>query len=136
MPNLENARRKIESFMTDECAILRDVEDVYDDIIDEDTGLIVDPDENESVVYSGGCLIIPAGIGQNEGAQGQPVELMGLRTYRGFIPREILNVEVHDILVVTSSERDEDLVNRRFTVRGVKASTFAIFRQLDLEGEK
>lgn len=136
MPNLEPARKKIESFMTDECVILRDVEEVYDDIIDEDTGLLVDPDTNENVVYSGGALIIPAGIGQNEGAQGQPVELMGLRTYRGFVPREVLNIEVHDVLVVLASDRDEDLVNRKFTVRGIKASTFAIARQLDLESEK
>lgn len=136
MPNLEQARKKIESFMTDECIIGRDIEGTLDDVIDENTGEIVPPVNDENVMYSGVCLITPAGIGQNEGAQGQPVELPGLRTYRGFVPLEVMNIEVHDVLLVTTSMRDEDLVGRKFIVRGIKASTFAIFRELTLEGAK
>jgi hypothetical protein len=122
--------------MTDNCIIGRDIEGVLDDVIDEVTGEITPPPDDETVIYTGGCLIIPAGIGQNEGAQGQPVELPGLRTYRGFIPREVLDIEVHDTLLITTSLRDPDLVGRKFTVRGIKASTFAIFRELTLEGFK
>jgi hypothetical protein len=136
VPNLERARKKIESFMTDNCTITRDVEGVYDDALDEFTGTlgIIDPDS--VTIWSGGALVLSAGIGRNEGAQGQPVELLPKRTYRCYIPRSVTTVAVHDVLVVTSSLRDPDLVGRSFIVRGVYAETFAIARELDLEGEK
>lgn len=122
--------------MTDECVIGRDIEGQLDDVIDEETGEIVPPPNDESVIYTGQCMVTPAGIGQNEGAQGQPVELPGLRTYRGLIPVEVTDVAVHDVLLVTVCDRDADLVGRKFIVRGVKASTFSVARELTLEGEK
>jgi hypothetical protein len=136
MPNLERARKKIESFMTDACTISRDVQGVYDDTLDEYTGEITSPPDDTDVIYVGNALILPAGIGRNEGAQGQPVELLGKRTYRCYIPLSVTTITVHDVLLVRSCMRDPGLVGRSFIVRGTYAATFAIARELDLEGEK
>lgn len=136
MPNLERARLRVESFMTDTCVITRDAQEVYDDIIDENTGLITKPSPDATTLYDGPCLLISAGIGQAEGAQGGAIELLGQRTYRGYLPLSLLGIEAHDILTVTDCLRDPELIGRRFIIRGVYAETFAIFRLLDLEGDR
>jgi hypothetical protein len=122
--------------MTDACVITRSTPAPQPEALNELTGAITAPPDVIQTIYTGGVLILSAGIGRNEGAQGQPVELVGKRTYRCYIPRSVTTVEVHDVLVVRTSLRDPDLVGRSFIVRGIYAETFSIARELDLEGEK
>lgn len=136
MPNFERPRKKIESFMLDQVVVTRDPSAVYDDVLDENTGVLTPPSPDTTDVYTGKALIISTGIGQAEGVEGRPVELQGLRSYRAFFPVAVENLRVNDRVHVTLAYRDPQIDQVDFRIIGVHVETVGIYREVDMEADR
>jgi hypothetical protein len=119
--------------MCDTCTIYFDLEGTGDDDLDPDTGQLDPPVDDSNAIYSGRCLIVPTGIGTQEGAEGAPTRVPGLRTVKAYIPKNAPEVPVHSVLVVSHSVRDPYLAGRPMRVLGVEYSSFAVARTLQIE---
>lgn len=136
MVNFERPRIKIERFMLDQVVVTRDVSAVYDDVLNETTGVLTPPSPDSVSVYEGKALILSTGIGQAEGAEGRPVELQGIRAYRGIFPVAVTDLEVNDIVKVTLAYRDPLIDQKSFRITGVHTETVGILREVDMEADR
>lgn len=121
----------IEGFMIDECLISRDEQGVYDDVLDEETGELVQPDPDVVEVYSGACLLKPMGTKDQAYDTGdQPVYRKG---YNVLLPKEVDDVRLGDVLTMTTSVRDPALEGYSFRVFEVRVSTHSVYRHIRVE---
>ena len=130
--DLSRARAKIESLMEDTCVITRFDDSTNDDVIDEDTGLITQHADTPQTIYTGKCFFAPTGIGSVANAEGQPEQNPGYRTLTAYIPLDAPEVLENDLFTITLSQRDSQVVGRKMVVVGIRHTTFAIGRQLEL----
>lgn len=123
------ARTAAELLMEDTCAITRDPQFVADSTLDTATGsLTTGP---TSTIYAGACTVTPVTRQQAETDEGG-APLLRL-DYRASIPVDAPEVAVGDVLTVTASVRDAQLVGQRFVVRATPVSTNAYQRPLLVE---
>ncbi len=130
-PDLSSARAAVEALMDDTCLITRDVEQFSDDVLDPVTGVLVPPAPDTINIYSGRCKVSPEGVQPSERREGG-VDVYA-RTYRGAIPWGSPMPQVGDLMSITSSYRDPELVGKVFRVKSVAVSTFLVSRRLELE---
>lgn len=127
VPNLSGARIAIESLMID--AVTITVESEPTDTIDEATGTVVQTDPVQ--VYSGKAKVKRNRAPPTDQKEG------GAQTYVTRVtvglPHTAPDIEVGSIVEVTSSVRDTTLPGRKYVVKEVPGSTFAIQRTLECE---
>jgi hypothetical protein len=123
MPDLTAAVRAVEALMTDTVTVTRDAQGAGDDVLDETTGLLVRPDGDSAVVYTGPWLVTPA---DSSGGRGGSAALLGAlatsapdstATYRGLLPLTAPALRPGDVLTATAVRSDALLAGRRFRVR-------------------
>lgn len=116
--------------MDDTCTITQDSLGAFDDVLDEETGRLVQPSSDSSVVYDGKCLV---GLDVVDGG----IDVEGGREYSGQKYRASLpwnaDIPVGSVLEVTSSRRDPQLVGMKFNVKAVSYKTMLVSRRLALE---
>lgn len=133
-PDLSRATERVLSLMDDTVTVHRDRPGVYDDELDETTGELI-PAEAGSAVWSGPALITPRT--DNDGTpEPDPNGLYDSGSsprYRALIPLTSPQVEAGDVLTVTSSRRDPQLVGERFRIDAAgQVSTYTVARSVGL----
>lgn len=117
MLDLSAAVQAVERLMSDTVVVTRDAQGPGDDVLDESTGLLVRPDGDSTVVYTGPWLVTPtAGAPAIVGALATTVPET-TATYRALLPLTAPELQPGDVLTATSVLRDPQLVGRRFQVR-------------------
>lgn len=121
-------RSAADARMVDTCTVTRGG---GDDTLNPTTGAYTTPDD--TILYTGQCEVqISDGLNtQTSDAGGQ---LVTQRRVTVKVPISVTDVEVDDIVTVTSSALDADLVGQTFRVVGTFAKTFATARRLQVEG--
>ncbi len=135
-PNLATARRAVERLMDDTCVVTRDADGTLDADFEEATGRLL-PQAPETL-YVGPCKVKSEGLlSGTHGAQ-EGGGTINPRIYTGAIPLDIDGVatpvfQVGDLLTITSSRRDPELVGRAFRVGETRYGTFSVSRKFVLE---
>lgn len=130
-PDLSSAVEAVEALMDDTCTISHDPEGELDDMLDVDSGLLVQPFGTPGLVYSGRCKVSASHTQMKYSEEaGRAVRI---QAYSGSIPVGSPMPAEGDILKVTSSRRDPELVDQDFRVVDVIASSWAVQRKFGLE---
>lgn len=130
-PDLSVARVMVEALMDDTCTITRDPEQFSDDVLDTVTGRLVPPNPDTISIYEGRCKVSPQRTQSSERQEGG-VDVYA-RKYNGSIPWNSPMPVIGDLLLITSSYRDPQLVGKVFRVQSVEVSTFLVSRKMQLE---
>lgn len=127
---LDGIRIDAEQLFEDACTIVRPVERAT---FDRETEVKVGNDDDDAV-YSGRCSIYPIESRRDrfdEFGQG----LIFTRQYRVVLPWTVADVQIRDIVTVTTSA-DPQLVNRPMEVRDVFVSTNTGYRRLTVHDSR
>lgn len=126
--NLDPARTAAESTMLDTCTVTRDGPGRRDDTFDEETLTYTAPTGDATTVYTGKCTcaaIANRGDGSSsQGGQDIYGDLWQIKIPATAAP------QVGDIVTVTASAFDDELVGQEFTVVSVRGGTRAVTRTL------
>jgi hypothetical protein len=116
-------RAAAERLMVDACTIRRR------------TGETTDDDGNVTptfgLVYSGKCRMQQPTATAQEEDSGEASLLMV--RFELQVPMSVTGVQADDVVKVTASVYDPDLVDREFVVRGLAHKTHAVMRRLQVE---
>ncbi|MEV4521471.1 DUF6093 family protein [Micromonospora tulbaghiae] len=121
---LARGRAAAEALMTDECVIRRDGGTTYD----PETGY---PTESTSQVYAGKCRVQQQSASAGAREVGEAAVL--LLRLEVQVPMSVVGVQADDVVEVTASRHDVELVGRRFRVRDLFHKTHATSRRLGVE---
>lgn len=127
--NLSGAQRVIEDLMLDECEITRDTEGAGDDIWNAATGTYTPPPADIEYIYSGPCMISNRGGGSDQEQGGQ---YLRESPYMVTLPLDAPTLVKKDLLVVTLSHRDPDLLDKEFSIDEPLYSTYAVSRRASM----
>lgn len=132
---LEFARVEVESLMTDACRITRPIDGVRDDVLDPTTLQLVPPVPDVVEVYAGPCGV-SARNPSGQSSQGL-VQEAGDREWSA---RYTLKTPVSaplplpgDMVTVTASVRDSEMVGWEFRVIATTGGTFKLSRKTEME---
>lgn len=129
--NLSGAKRVIESLMEgDECIITRDTEGTGDDVWSSATGTYAPPPNDTTTIYSGKCIVSNSGSGSTAEYGG---EYFVETTYWLTVPLEADELRSEDIVTVTASLRDPELIDKIFLIKEPLFTTFAVSRRVRME---
>lgn len=121
----------IANFMIDECEIRRDPEGVYDEVLDTSTGLLISPEPDTTLVFSGQCLIKPMGTkDQSYDLGGQPSYRKG---YNVLLPKTLEDVRIGDTITMVTVQHDEKLEGMTFRIFETRVSTHTPYRHIRVE---
>jgi hypothetical protein len=109
--------------MVDACTIARAGREP---VTDPDTGVVTYP--TGPAFYTGPCLVQLPDVQESDVQAGER-EWTQQRA-RIDVPMSVTGVRVDDVVTVTRSELDPDLVGRRYVVAGLMHKTFATARRL------
>lgn len=117
-------RSAIEALMVDACTITR----VTDTTTDLQTAAVT---ATADTIYSGKCRI------QQQGHIARPVTVGGSYEFQSAfelqVPMSAIGILVNDIVTVTASVLDQDLVGRSYWVKEPAAKTHATSRRFGIE---
>lgn len=118
-------RAAAEALMLDACTIAR----TTGSSTDPDTGVVT---PTTSTAYTGKCKVqqskVP--IGEPKDLGEASILVVHLEVH---VPMSATGIQVDDVVTVTASALDPDLIGRRFTVRGVAHKSFLTARRLDVQ---
>jgi len=121
----------IEGFMTDTCTIRRDKPGVWDDVMDEDTLELVTPVADQSVVYTGGCVVKP--ISTRDLPYEEADQAVFRKVYEILIPRSAPETILGDEVTIDNSVKDATLTGEVFRVMEVRKSSHHVYSYLRCE---
>jgi hypothetical protein len=121
----------IESYMIDECMITRDLPGLSDDTFDENTLELVRSDGDETLIYSGKCLVRAIGTKEMSYEDGDLPVFRKVYTLQ--IPKDSDHIEIGDTVKVLVSPQDETLEGREFRVMENRFSTHLTYRFMRIE---
>jgi hypothetical protein len=124
---LARGRAAAERLMVDECTITRagEGEPVFNE-----TTMQYDPPPG-STVYTGRCRVQLTGAMAGTPEAAERVLVVQRATVQ--VPISVTGVEVDDVVTITASAHDPDLVGNRYRVRSLFAKTHATARRLEVE---
>jgi hypothetical protein len=129
-PNLEPARRAVEKLMDDTCRITSDRQGSGDDALDQETGQIVRPADDDEPVYEGKALFSAiSGTGRNGG------QAFAIVNYNLAIPLSAPELTRGMRVEWTSARRDGRAVGEVFYVEYPIYKTMAASRRAQLSRE-
>jgi hypothetical protein len=114
--NLEPARKRVERLLVDQVRLMRDRPDIYDDMLNEETGELVPSVADRSTLWTGPAAVL---ADREDG------------TFRVLVPMGAPLLEVGDFVEVVASQRDPHMVHRIVRVRrDPRGGTFGVIRVL------
>ena len=122
----------IENQMIDTCLVNRNIRGVYDDILNEDTGELIEVGVVEQI-YSGKCLVAAVNAGDKElGIAEMPKEF---DIFKVILPNNTAtnSIKIGDELTVTNSKYRQNLNNVKFRVSKFDKSTHSLYVRLMIE---
>ena len=117
-------RAAAERLMVDVCVIRRRTGESTDD-----DGVIT---PTYDTVYDGICRMQQPGTGDAREADSGEAALLLLR-FELQLPPSVVGVQADDVVTVTASQYDPDLVGREFVVRGLAHKSHAVMRRLQVQ---
>lgn len=121
----------IETKMVDTCWIRRDIPGVLDDTLNTTTGLLEPPEDDDSTIYQGTCLIKAQSTKDMSYEKGS--QAVFRKSYEVMLPQDAPHVELGDVFVVVTSVNDATLDGKEFRVTENRYSTHATYRFLRVE---
>lgn len=122
----------IESFMTDECVITRDLLDVHDDILDPVTGKLVPSSDDDTFIYSGICTM--QNMGQKDLIFDEGEHPIFRKMANVLLPvEESAEVRIGDKLAMTVANRDPSMTGVDFRVAEVRRDSLQTYRLIRVE---
>jgi hypothetical protein len=135
--SLTRAQARVAAVFLDTCRVDRDLPGVDDDELDEETGLLVPPADDDSTIYTGACAVlvdtdrVAQAAGSDMGQQPYPDRDPH---YSALLPVTAPHLLAGDELTILTSQRDAQLVGRRFRViKDGPVTTFAVVRKVPLD---
>jgi hypothetical protein len=125
-PALARGRAAAEALMVDACTITR----VTGETTNEDTGVVT---PTTSTVYTGQCRIQQSQLGADSTPADPGEAYVRLVAFEVQLPMSVEGVRVQDVVTVTASAHDPDLVGRAFNVLGLAHKTHATARRLQVQ---
>lgn len=127
--SLAFARTAAVRLLDSTCVITRDPDGAEDDAYDPASHTFDPLPEDANTIYSGSCRIRPGAAAQGAQEAGQTVFL---GSFIARLPVTAVNVAAGDVLTITTSTTDQQLVGAAFTVDEVDVGSTAITRVLVL----
>jgi hypothetical protein len=132
--DLRPARRAVDKQFfqpgkSDQCTISRDSENVYDDVLDPVTLQLSPPASDEAPVYAGPCLV--GAVQRSEAERGG--QYLQANRYSVKVPYSAPVVVVGDLIEITSSVFDPQLVGAVFVVREIVKTSLLVWRKFICE---
>lgn len=125
-PALARGRAAAESLMVDACTITR----TTGETTNEDTGAAT---PTTSTVYTGKCRVQQSQLGADS-VPADPAEVeVRLVAFEVQVPMSVTGVRIHDVVTVTASALDPDLVGRRFSILGLAHKTHMTARRMQVQ---
>ncbi|MGW7542146.1 DUF6093 family protein [Streptomyces sp. NPDC054770] len=134
--DLSGVRRVVEGLLDDQLQLWRDANGESGDELDEETGqLRLTGQVPVSVpLWEGpGAIVRPGQLTATPSLDGVIASLPTPTAYQALLPLSAPQLMVDDVLSVSRSVRDEQLVGRRFRVAEVAVGTYAVVRVVRLE---
>jgi hypothetical protein len=127
-------RRVVERLLDDELRLWRDVDGESGDELDEETGALRPRGQATVPLWEGsGAIVRPGQLSYVPPLDGAAASLPTSTAYQALLPLSAPPVAVDDVLGVSRSLRDEQLVGRRFRVAEVAVGTYTVVRVVRLE---
>lgn len=132
--DLSGVRRVVERLLDDELQLRRDTDGDSGDELDEETGELKPTGQASVLLWEGtGAIVRPGQLSVAPPLGGVAASLPAPTSYQALLPLSAPQVMVDDVLSVSRSVRDEQLVGRRFRVAEVAVGTYAVVRVVRLE---
>lgn len=128
-PDLSHAVKAVEKLMDDRIRVKRDPDQETDDVMDPVTLAVSHPDNDDSYVYQGAATYVPD-MGYVDGVEGGAS--VQLRDGKLFIPIGAPALQHADVVEVTDSRRDPNLIGAFFTVTDTIPGTFNVSQRLQV----
>lgn len=111
---------------------MRDPEGTRDDVYDEETMQMVPVSDDSKRVYSGKCVIAAKDLQSNEAKEYAGQEAADT-AYRIYLPWNVPDMAIGDVITCTASKYDKTLQGRRFRVISVTRTSFLVRRQATVQ---
>lgn len=132
--DLSGVRRVIEKLLDDEIQLWRDADGASDNALDESTGELKPGGETTTPLWkSPGAIVRPGRLALTQPLDAVAASLPAQTEYQALLPLSAPLVRVDDVLSVSRSARDEQLVGRRFRAAEIAVGTYAVVRVVRLE---
>lgn len=132
--DLSGVRRVVERLLDDELQLWRDVDGDSGDELDEETGELRPADQASAPLWEGpGAVVRPGQLSIAPPLDGVVASFPAPTAYQALLPLSAPQVMVDDVLSVSRSVRDGQLVGRRFRVAEAAVGTYAVVRVVRLE---
>ncbi|MEU0443823.1 DUF6093 family protein [Streptomyces sp. NPDC006186] len=132
--DLSGVRRVVERLLDDELRLWRDADGSSGDELDEHTGELRPTGQASAPLWEGpGAIVRPGQLSVTPSLDGAIASLSVPTAYQALLPLSAPQLMVDDVLSVSRSMRDEQLVGRRFRVAEVAVGTYAVVRVVRLE---
>lgn len=112
------------------CTITSDPQAESDDLFDDTTLTRSKPVGDASTLYSGPCMIRPAGLSQRAEQEGEAASFVDI--FRLRIPVSATVIPIGATVTIGSCPNDPSMVGRQFNVQQVEGGTYAVSRILTL----
>ena len=132
--DLSGVRRVVERLLDDQLQLWRDADGSSGDDLDEETGELRPGGQAAVPLWEGpGAIVRPGQLSPLPPVDGVVASLPAATAYQALLPLSAPLVMIDDVLSVSRSARDEQLVGRRFRVAEVAVGTYAVVRVVRLE---
>lgn len=125
-PALARGRAAAESLMVDTCTITR----TTGETTNEDTGVVT---PTTATVYTGRCRIQQSQLGADSTPSDPGEAYVRLVAFELQVPMSVVGLRVQDVITITASALDPDLVGRAFNVLGLAHKTHATARRVQVQ---
>ncbi|MGW2886408.1 DUF6093 family protein [Streptomyces griseoruber] len=132
--DLSGVRRVVEGLLDDELQLWREADGESNDELDEETGELRPATQASVPLWEGpGAVTRPGPLSITPPLDGAVASLPATTAYQALLPLSAPQVMIDDVLSVSRSVRDEQLVGRRFRVAEVAVGTYAVVRVVRME---
>lgn len=133
--DLSGVRRVVERLLDDELQVWRDADGDARDELDEETGELKPAvGQAPAPLWKGpGAIVRPGQLSTTPPLDGVVASFPASTAYQALLPLSAPQVVVDDVLSVSRSMRDEQLVGLRFRAAEVAVGTYAVVRVVRLE---
>lgn len=125
-PALLRGRAAAESLMVDTCTVTR----LAGEVTNEDTGVVT---PTTSTVYTGRCRVQQSQLGADSTPADPGEAYVRVVAFEVQLPMSVVGVRVQDVITITASPLDPDLVGRAFNVLGLAHKTHATARRIQVQ---
>ncbi|MFE0130162.1 DUF6093 family protein [Streptomyces sp. NPDC059037] len=132
--DVDGARRVVDRILDDQLEVWRDSAGRTDDVLDETTGMLVQPAPDEELVWDGLGAVMPISRPAITQPVGGSVAVEPPTTdYQAVLPVDAPVLRRDDVIRVAGSirptgSRDRQLVGRRFRVSDEAVGTYSVVR--------